>query len=76
MNLVLFEYRKVQESMGSAPFQLFYRRTVGGPMQILRHLWTGSDTQEEIKTGCKYVFELWERIGNTLRITREELEKA
>ena len=52
----LFAYREVpQESTVSAPFQLLYGRTVRGPMQILRHLWTGSDTQEEIKTSYQYV---------------------
>ena len=52
VNSLLFAYKEVsQESTRFAPFQLLYGRTLRGPMQILRHLWTGSDTKEEIKTG-------------------------
>ena len=38
---VLFAYREVpQESLGFAPFELLYGRTVHVPMSILRELWT------------------------------------
>ena len=41
INPLLFAYREVpQESTGFAPFELLYARTVRGPMQILKELWT------------------------------------
>ena len=41
INAVLFAYREVpQESTGFSPFELLYGRTVRGPIQILKELWT------------------------------------
>jgi len=38
---ILFAYRGVkQESLGFAPFELLYGRTVRGPISILKELWT------------------------------------
>lgn len=77
VNALLFAYREVpQESTGFAPFELLYGRTVRGPMQILRNLWTKEDVQDEVKTSYQYVFELREKIESTLGIAREELQKA
>ena len=58
---VLLAYREVpQASTGFSPFELFYGRTVRGPMQVLRELWTNSEaslqkikksvTQNNLKT--------------------------
>ena len=77
VNPLLFAYRDVpQESTGFAPFELLFGWTVRGPMQNLRQLWTKDNTLEEIKTSYQYVFELREKIEETLKITREELGKA
>ena len=41
VNAALFAYREApQESTGFAPFELLYGRTVRGPVQILKQLWT------------------------------------
>ena len=41
INALLFAYREVpQESTGFSPFELFYGRTVRGPMHVLKELWT------------------------------------
>ena len=41
INAVLFAYREVpQASTGFSPFELLYGRTVRGPIQIPKELWT------------------------------------
>ena len=72
VNALLFAYREVpQESTGFAPFELLYGRTVRGPMLILKELWTQEGTADEVKNSYQYVFELWDRIEETLHIARE-----
>ena len=77
INALLFAYREVpQDSTGFAPFELLYGRTVRGPMQILKELWTKEGTPEEVKNSYQYVFELRDRLEGTLEIARDELEKS
>ena len=74
---LLFAYREVpQDSLGFSPFELLYGRTVKGPMQVLRQLWTDEGASEEIKTTAEHVTELQNRIEETCRIARENLEKS
>ncbi|GFO46515.1 Zinc finger protein [Plakobranchus ocellatus] len=73
INPLLFAYREVpQESTHFAPFELLYGRTVRGSMHILCELWT----KEIVKSSYEYVLNLRERLDDTLKIAREELEKA
>ena len=73
---VLFAYREVpQASTGFAPFELLYGRTVRGPMQILKELWTKSD-ETEIRTTYQYVLDVKERLEQTCRLVRENLMSA
>ena len=77
INALLFAYREVpQESTGFSPFELLYGRTVRGPMQILRELWTGKQVEEEVKNSYQYVIDLKERLEKTLEIAHENLEQA
>ncbi|GFN86556.1 Zinc finger protein [Plakobranchus ocellatus] len=77
INPLLFAYREVpQESMHFAPFELLYGRTVRGPMHILRELWTKEIDEPDVKSSYEYVLNLRERLNDTLKIAREELEKA
>ena len=47
----LFAYREVpQASPGFSPFELLYERPVGGPMQVMKELWTEKETPEVSKT--------------------------
>ena len=76
-NALLFTYREApQEPTGFAPFELSYGRSVTGQTRILRHLWTKEDAAEDVKTSYQYVFELRERIEDTVRMVREELDMA
>ena len=47
-----------------------------GPVQILKELWTGETSGTEVKTSYQYVFELRERLNNTMKIAQEELLKS
>ena len=75
INPLLFAYREVaQESTGFSPFELLYGRAVRGPMFILKELWTKEVEAPEVKNSYQYVFELREKLEDTLKI--EELRKA
>ncbi|GFO45342.1 reverse transcriptase [Plakobranchus ocellatus] len=77
MNPLLFAYREVpQESTHLAPFELLYGRTVRGPMHILHELWTKEIEEPDVKSSYECVLNLRERLDDTLKIVREELEKA
>lgn len=74
---VLFAYRSAtQESLGFSPFELLFGRTVRGPMEILRTLWTKQCDSPEVKSCYKYVTDLKQRLQNTCKIAHEELSKA
>ena len=77
INLLLFAYREVpQESTGFSPFELLYGRAVRGPMAILEQLWTKEVDEPEVKNSYQYVFELREKLEDTLKLACSELEKA
>jgi transposase InsO family protein len=77
INALLFAYREVpQDSTGFSPFELLYGRTVRGPMHILKELWTKDIDAPEVKISYQYVFDLREKLEDTLRMAREALEKA
>ena len=74
---VLFAYREVpQESLHFSPFELVYGRTVRGPLEILKTLWTKEIQETEIQTTYSYVIDLRERLEKTCEIAHEELRKA
>ena len=74
---LLFAYREArQESLGFSPFELLYGRTVRGPMQILKELWTQEDVEQETKTTYQYVVDLKQRLEETCEFAQQELMKA
>ena len=76
LSAVLFAYREVpQASTGFAPFELLYGRTVRGPMQVLKELWTEKETPEVSNT-YQYVLELRNRLEETCKIARDSLYDA
>jgi len=71
---LLFAYREVpQESLGFSPFELLYERSVRGPMQILRELWTKEELDPEDKTTYEYVVDLRKRLQDTCELAHQEL---
>ena len=77
VNPLFFAYREApQEATKFLPFELLYGRTVRGPVQILKELWTGETDGIEVKTSYQYVMELRECLGNTMKIAQEELLKS
>jgi len=74
---LLFAYREApQESLGFAPFELLYGRTVRGPMSILKELWSKENTAAEVKSTYQYVIDLQSRLQETYDIAREALAKT
>ena len=77
INPLLFVYREVpQESTGFLPFELLYRRAVRGLRIILKELWTKELEEPEVKNSYQYVFELSEKLEDTLKLVHTELQKA
>ena len=77
VNPLLFAYREApQEAIGFLPFDLLCGRTVRGPVQILKELWTGETDGTEVKTSYQYVLELRERLDHTIKVAQEELLKS
>ena len=76
LSAVLFAYREVpQASTGFSPFELLYGRTVRGPMQVLKELWTEKETPEVSNT-YQYVLELRNRLEETCKVARDSLYDA
>ncbi|XP_053378778.1 uncharacterized protein LOC128548205 [Mercenaria mercenaria] len=76
LSAVLFAYREVpQSSTGFSPFELLYGRTVRGPMQVLKEIWTAKENPETQNT-YQYVFDLKQRLEETCKIARESLNRA
>ena len=74
---LLFAYREVpQESLQFSPFELLYGRTVRGPMQILREIWTEDEVPEETRTTFEYVTDLRNRIEMTCKLAHKSLASA
>ena len=74
---LLFAYREVpQESLQFSPFELLYGRTLRGPMQILKELWTEEEVPEETRTTFEYVTDLRNRIEKTCALAHEHLVAA
>ena len=77
INPLLFAYREVpRESTGFSPFELLCGRAVRGPMFILKELWTKEVEEPEVKNSYQYVFELREKLEDTLKLAHTELQKA
>ena len=75
INPALFAYREVpQESTGFSPFELLYGRTVRGPMDILRQLWTQDDADGETKSSYQHVFDLRAKLEDTMELAQKALE--
>ena len=76
INPLLFAYREArQEATGFSPFELLYARTVRGPVQILRELWSEEEEVSEVTTSYQYVLELRQRLDETMKLVQAELEK-
>ena len=73
---LLFAYRKArQEAAEFSPFERLYGRSVRGPVQILKELWSEEKEVPEVTTSSQYVLELWERLDETMKLAQAELEK-
>ena len=77
IDALLFAYREApQESLGFAPFEMLYGRTVNGPLQILRQLWTKDQEYPETRTTYQYVVDLRNRLQETWDLADDELSRS
>ena len=77
INAVLFVYNKVpQDSTHFASFELMYGSIVTGPIHILRELWIQDIDELEVKSSYQYVLDLRERLNDTLKLAKEQLESS
>ena len=53
-----------------------YGRTVRGPMEVLKELFTKEGTDEEVKSTYHYVVDLRTRIRDTCDLAHQHLSKA
>ena len=73
---LLFAYREVpQESTGFSPFELLYGRTIRGPLQLLKELWTENIDQDTRNT-YEYVINLKDKLESTMEFIKKNLEEA
>ncbi|KAI3382150.1 hypothetical protein SNEBB_003688, partial [Seison nebaliae] len=73
---VLFAYREIpQASTGFSPFELLYGRTIRGPMEIVKELWT-EEREGEVRNTYQYVIELGDRLKETCALARENLKDS
>jgi len=76
IDALLFAYREnPQESLGFAPFEMLYGRSVKGPFQILRQLWTREQSDPEVRTTYQYIVDLRNLLEETWEMAHEELKK-
>ena len=72
---LLFVFREAQQEVTEfSSFELLFRRTVRGPVQILKELWS-KENDPEVTTSYQYALELWERLDETMKLAQAELEK-
>jgi len=76
LNALLFAYRKApQESLGFAPFEMLYGRSVKGSLRILRQLWTREQSDPEVRTTYQYIVDLRNHLQETWEVAHKELRK-
>ncbi|XP_036066885.1 uncharacterized protein LOC112138883 isoform X2 [Oryzias melastigma] len=72
---LLFAYREVpQASTGFSPFELLYGRQVRGPLDVLQEAWVGAQTKKT--SVLEFVLQMREKMEQTTRLVRKQLEKA
>ena len=76
INPLLFAHKEArQEATKFSSFELLYGRTVSGPVQILKELWSKEENVLEVTTSYQYVLELRERLDETMKLAQAEEER-
>jgi len=77
VDALLFAYREApQESLWFAPFEMLYGRSVNGPLQILRKLWTQEQDDPDTRTTYQYVVDLRNKLQDTWDLAHDELRRS
>ena len=73
--LFLFAYREVpHDSLGFSPFELVFGRSVRGPLDIIRSVWTGTSTTD--KNVVHYIIDLRDKLSLMTKAAHENLAQA
>jgi len=77
IDALLFAYREApQESLGIAPFEMLFGRTVNGPLHILRRLWTKEQEDPETLITYQHVVDLRNKLQETWDLAHDELRRS
>ena len=69
INPLLFAYMQVpHETTGFKPFELLFVRSIRGPIQILKELWSNDQADLVAMNSYRYVLDLKERMEQTLKL--------
>ena len=73
---LLFAYRVAQQdATGFSPFEQLYGRTVKGPVQILKELWSEEENVPGVTISYQYVLELRERLSKKMKLAQLEVKR-
>ena len=64
-----------QETTGFEPFELLFGRSIRGPIQNLKELWSNDQAHSVAMNSHRYVLDLKERMEQTLKLIKEETQK-
>ena len=73
---LMFAIRTTENSNGFTPFELLFGRKPYTHLNVLRDLWTGHDSDPEVKTTYQYVLDLRNRIEETCEMAHKEIAKT
>ena len=73
--LFLFAYREVpHDSLGFSPFELVFGRSVRGPLDIIRSVWTGTSTTD--KNVVHYIIDLRDKLSLMTKAAHQNQAQA
>ena len=73
---LMFSIRTTENANGFTPFELLFGRLPHTHLNVLRELWTGRDSDPEVKTTYQYVLDLRNRIEETCELAHKEIAKT
>jgi hypothetical protein len=73
---LLFAMRTTSNSSGFSPFELLFGRQGRTHLSFLKELWSGKNTEPEVKTTYQYVLDLQNKIAQTCEFAQKELAKV
>jgi Integrase zinc binding domain/Integrase core domain len=73
---LMFSIRKTENTNGFTPFELLFGRLPHTHLNVLRELWTGRDSDPDVKTTYHHELDLRNRIEETCELAHKEIAKT